>query len=160
VAALQLKYDAAAAAHGGGTGVFAWPEPACGFSCISQGFGCVTFYLEIYNPNCPYPHRFHSGIDIAAPWGSPIIAADTGIIYFYPGSIGYGNMIYMIHGNGYSTVYGHLDHYAAGLSSGQIVARGDLIGYEGSTGWSTGAHLHFEIRVNDVYQNPCIWLGC
>jgi len=160
VATLALKYDAAAAAHGGGTGVFAWPEPACGFSCISQGFGCVTFYLEIYNPNCPYPHRFHSGIDIAAPWGSPIVAADTGIIYFYPGSIGYGNMIYMIHGNGYSTVYGHLDHYAAGLSSGQIVARGDLIGYEGSTGWSTGAHLHFEIRVNNVYQNPCIWLGC
>jgi murein DD-endopeptidase MepM/ murein hydrolase activator NlpD len=160
VAALALQYDAVAAKYGGGTGVFEWPEPACGFSCISQGFGCVTFYLEIYNPNCPYPHRFHSGIDIAAPWGSPIVAADTGIIYFYPGSIGYGNMIYMIHGNGYSTVYGHLDHYAAGLSSGQIVARGDLIGYEGSTGWSTGAHLHFEIRVNNVYENPCTWLGC
>jgi murein DD-endopeptidase MepM/ murein hydrolase activator NlpD len=160
VAALALKYDAVAAKYGGGTGVFEWPEPACGFSCISQGFGCVTFYLEIYNPACPYPHRFHSGIDIAAPWGSPIVAADTGIIYFYPGSIGYGNMIYMIHGNGYSTVYGHLDHYAAGLSSGQIVARGDLIGYEGSTGWSTGAHLHFEIRVNNAYENPCTWLGC
>jgi murein DD-endopeptidase MepM/ murein hydrolase activator NlpD len=160
VAALALKYDAAAAKYGGGTGQFEWPEPACGFGCISQGYGCVTFYLEIYDPSCPYPHRKHTGIDIAAANHSPIVAADTGIIYFYPGSIGYGNMIMMIHGNGYSTVYGHLYGYASGLSSGQIVARGDLIGYEGSTGWSTGPHLHFEIRVNNDPRDPCIWLGC
>jgi murein DD-endopeptidase MepM/ murein hydrolase activator NlpD len=160
VAALQLQYEAAAQKAGGGTGQFEWPEPACGFSCISQGYGCVTFYLEIYDPSCPYPHRKHTGIDIAAANHSPIVAADTGVIYFYPGSIGYGNMIMMIHGNGYSTVYGHLAGYAGGLSSGQIVARGDLIGYEGSTGWSTGPHLHFEIRVNNDPRNPCIWLGC
>jgi murein DD-endopeptidase MepM/ murein hydrolase activator NlpD len=160
VAQLQLKYEAAAKAAGGGTGAFEWPEPACGFGCISQPFGCVTFYLEIYDPSCPYPHRKHTGLDIAAPYSSPIVAADTGIIYFYPGSIGYGNMIMMIHGNGYSTVYGHLSGYAHGLSSGQIVARGDLIGYEGSSGWSTGPHLHFEIRVGNLPRNPCIWLGC
>ncbi len=160
VAALQLKYEAAAQKAGGGTGQFEWPEPACGFGCISQGYGCVTFYLEIYDPSCPYPHRKHTGIDIAAAYRSPIVAADTGIIYLYPGSIGYGNMIMMIHGNGYSTVYGHLAGYAGGISSGQIVARGDLIGYEGSTGWSTGPHLHFEIRVNNDPRDPCIWLGC
>jgi len=160
VAQLQLQYEAAAKKAGGGTGQFEWPEPACGFSCISQGYGCVTFYLEIYDPSCPYPHRKHTGIDIAAAYHSPIVAADTGVIYFYPGSIGYGNMILMIHGNGYSTVYGHLAGYAGGLSSGQIVARGDLIGYEGSTGWSTGPHLHFEIRVNNDPRDPCIWLGC
>ncbi|HEX9098300.1 MAG TPA: peptidoglycan DD-metalloendopeptidase family protein [Candidatus Dormibacteraeota bacterium] len=160
VAQLQLQYEAAAQKAGGGTGQFEWPEPACGFGCISQGYGCVTFYLEIYDPSCPYPHRKHTGIDIAAPNQSPIVAADTGVIYFYPGSIGYGNMILMVHGNGYSTVYGHLAGYAGGLSSGQIVARGDLIGYEGSTGWSTGPHLHFEIRVNNDPRNPCIWLGC
>jgi murein DD-endopeptidase MepM/ murein hydrolase activator NlpD len=160
VAALQQKYEAAAQKAGGGTGQFEWPEPACGFGCISQGYGCVTFYLEIYDPSCPYPHRKHTGIDIAAAYHSPIVAADTGVIYFYPGSIGYGNMIMMIHGNGYSTVYGHLAGYASGLSSGQIVARGDLIGYEGSTGWSTGPHLHFEIRVNNDPRDPCIWLGC
>ena len=160
VAQLQLKYEAAARAAGGGTGAFEWPEPACGFSCISQGYGCVTFYLEMYDPSCPYPHRKHTGVDIAAPYHSPIVAADTGVIYFYPGSIGYGNMIMMIHGNGYTTVYGHLAGYAGGLSSGQIVARGDLIGYEGSTGWSTGPHLHFEIRVANYPRNPCIWLGC
>src|SRR5256712_3712919 len=136
VAALAQKYEAAAQKAGGGTGQFEWPEPACGFSCISQGYGCVTFYLEVYDPSCPYPHRKHTGIDIAAAYHSPIVAADTGVIYFYPGSIGYGNMIMMIHGNGYSTVYGHLAGYASGLSSGQVVARGDLIGYEGSTGWS------------------------
>ncbi len=160
VAQLQLQYEAAAQKAGGGTGQFEWPEPACGFSCISQGYGCVTFYLEVYDPSCPYPHRKHTGIDIAAAYHSPIVAADTGVIYFYPGSIGYGNMILMIHGNGYSTVYGHLAGYAGGLSSGQIVARGDLIGYEGSTGWSTGPHLHFEIRVNNDPRDPCIWLGC
>lgn len=160
VAQLQQQYEAAAQKAGGGTGQFEWPEPACGFGCISQGYGCVTFYLEIYDPSCPYPHRKHTGIDIAAPNHSPIVAADTGVIYFYPGSIGYGNMIFMVHGNGYSTVYGHLYGYAGGLSSGQIVARGDLIGYEGSTGWSTGPHLHFEIRVNNDPRNPCIWLGC
>ncbi len=159
VAALSLKYDAAAASHGGGNGVFAWPVPACGFGCISQGYGCVTFWMEIYDPSCPYPHRKHTGIDIAAAYHSPIVAADTGIIYLYPGSIGYGNMIMMIHGNGYSTVYGHLAGYG-NYQSGQVVPRGETIGYEGSTGWSTGAHLHFEIRVNNDPRNPCIWLGC
>src|SRR5712692_857917 len=160
VAALQQKYDAAAKAAGGGNGVFAWPVPACGYGCISQGFGCSTFYLEPYDANCPYPHRIHTGIDIAAPNRSAIVAADTGVIYLYPWSTGYGNYIFMFHGNGYSTHYGHLAAFASGIQSGQIVARGDLIGYEGSTGWSTGPHLHFEVRVNNNYKNPCIWLGC
>ncbi len=160
VAALAQQYDAAAAKAGGGTGAFEWPEPACGFSCISQGFGCSTFYLEVYDPSCPYPHKIHTGIDIAGTNGTQIVAADTGVVYLYPGSIGYGNMILMIHGNGYSTVYGHMSGYAPGLRTGMIVPRGTTIGFEGSTGWSTGPHLHFEIRVNNVYKNPCIWLGC
>jgi murein DD-endopeptidase MepM/ murein hydrolase activator NlpD len=159
VAALQQKYDAAANAAGGGNGVFAWPVPACGYSCISQGFGCSTFYLEPYDANCPYPHRIHTGIDIAAPYHSAVVAADTGIIYLYPWSTGYGNYIIIFHGNGYSTHYGHLAGFA-NVQSGQIIARGDLIGYEGSTGWSTGPHLHFEVRTNNNYRNPCIWLGC
>ena len=160
VAQLALQYDAAAAKAGGGTGAFEWPEPACGFSCITQGFGCSTFYLEVYDPNCPYPHKIHTGIDIAGPYLTNIVAADTGVVYLYPGSIGYGNMILMVNGHGYSTVYGHLDHYAPGLRTGMIVARGTTIAFEGSTGWSTGPHLHFEIRVNNVYKDPCIWLGC
>jgi murein DD-endopeptidase MepM/ murein hydrolase activator NlpD len=160
VAALARQYDAAAVKAGGGSGVFEWPEPGCGFGCISQGFGCSTFYLEIYDPGCPYPHRIHTGVDIAGPYGTQIVAADTGVVYLYPGSIGYGNMLLMIHGNGYSTVYGHLAGYAPGLRSGMIVARGTTVAFEGSTGWSTGPHLHFEVRVYNVYKDPCIWLGC
>jgi murein DD-endopeptidase MepM/ murein hydrolase activator NlpD len=160
VAALARQYDAAAVKAGGGSGVFEWPEPACSFGCITQGFGCSTFYLEVYDPNCPYPHKIHTGVDIAGPYGTQVVAADTGVVYLYPGSIGYGNMVLMIHGNGYSTVYGHLAGYAPGLRSGMIVARGTTIAFEGSTGWSTGPHLHFEVRVYNVYKDPCIWLGC
>jgi murein DD-endopeptidase MepM/ murein hydrolase activator NlpD len=160
VAQLAQQYDAAAVKAGGGNGVFEWPVPACGPSCITQGFGCSTFYLEVYDPNCPYPHKIHTGIDIAGPYGTQIVAADTGVAYLYPGSIGYGNLLVMIHGNGYSTYYGHLSGYAPGLSSGQVVPRGTTVAFEGSTGWSTGPHLHFEIRVNGVYKDPCIWLGC
>ena len=160
VAALARQYDAAAVKAGGGSGVFEWPVPACGFGCISQGFGCSTFYLEVYDPACPYPHKIHTGVDIAGPYGTQIVDADTGVVYLYPWSIGYGNMILMIHGNGYSTVYGHLAGYAPGLQSGMIVARGTTIAFEGSTGWSTGPHLHFEVRVYNVYKDPCIWLGC
>ncbi len=160
VAQLAQQYDAQAVKAGGGNGVFAWPEPACGPGCISQGFGCSTFYLEVPDPNCPYPHKIHTGIDIAGPYGTQIIAADTGVAYLYPGSVGYGNLLVIIHGNGYSTYYGHLAGYAPGLYTGQVVPRGTTVAFEGSTGWSTGPHLHFEIRVNGVYKNPCIWLGC
>ena len=160
VAQLALQYQAAAAKAGGGSGVFAWPEPACGPNCISQRFGCSTFYLEVPDNNCPWPHKIHTGLDIAGPYGTSIIAADTGVVYLYPGSVGYGNLLVMIHGNGYSTYYGHTAGYAPGLTSGQVVARGTTIAFEGSTGWSTGPHLHFEVRTNGVYKDPCIWLGC
>src|SRR3989475_13014736 len=160
VAKLAQQYDAAARKAGGGSGVFAWPIPTCGYSCITQGFGCSSFYLEVYDANCPYPHKIHTGIDIAAPYGSDIVAADTGVAYLYPGSVGYGNLLVVIHGHGYSTYYGHLSGYAPGLSSGQVGPRVTTVAFEGSTGWSTGPHLHFEIRVYGVYKDPCIWLGC
>jgi murein DD-endopeptidase MepM/ murein hydrolase activator NlpD len=134
--------------------------PACGHECISQPFGCNSYWFEEWDPACPYPHRIHTGIDIAGPYGAPIIAADTGVITFYPGYYGYGNYIVIVHGNGYSTLYGHLSSFNSSMASGMIVARGDVVGYEGSTGNSTGPHLHFEIRVNDVWKDPCIWLGC
>ena len=160
VARLARKYRKAAEAAGGGTGQFEWPEPTCGHGCISQGFGCNSYWFEQYEPSCPYPHRIHTGIDIAGPWGTPIIAADTGVVYLYPGYYGYGNYIIMVHGHGYSTLYGHTAYFARGLRSGMIVARGTVIAFEGSTGNSTGPHLHFEIRVNNYWKDPCIWLGC
>ncbi len=160
VAQLAQQYAAVAKAHGGGSGVFAWPIPTCGYGCISQGFGCSSFYLEVYDPNCPWPHKIHTGIDIAAAYGSEVVAADTGVVYLYPNSVGYGNLLVMINGNGYSTYYGHLSRYAPGLRTGAMVPRGMTVSFDGSTGWSTGPHLHFEIRVNGVYKDPCIWLGC
>ena len=160
VAIEAQAYDAAAIKAGGGNGVFEWPMPACGYSCISQRFGCSSFYLEVYDPNCPWPHKIHTGIDIAGPYGTQIVAADTGVAYLYPGSIGYGNLLVIIHGNGYETYYGHLSGYAPGLSTGQVVPRGTTVAFEGSTGWSTGPHLHFEVRTYGVYKDPCIWLGC
>jgi murein DD-endopeptidase MepM/ murein hydrolase activator NlpD len=160
VAQFAVQYQAEAAKAGGGSGVFEWPEPACGPNCISQRFGCSSFYLEVPDANCPWPHKIHTGLDIAGPYGTNIVAADTGVVYLYPGSVGYGNLVVMIHGNGYSTYYGHTAGYAPGLTSGQTVARGTTIAFEGSTGWSTGPHLHFEVRINGNYKDPCIWLGC
>jgi murein DD-endopeptidase MepM/ murein hydrolase activator NlpD len=160
VAQLYLQYAKEAEKVGGGTGVFEWPIPACGYGCITQGFGCSTFYLEVYDPGCPYPHKIHTGVDIAGPYGTNVVAADTGVVYLYPGSVGYGNLLVIIHGHGYATYYGHLSGYAPGLRTGMTVARGTTVAFEGSTGWSTGPHLHFEIRVNGVYKDPCIWLGC
>ena len=67
---------------------------------------------------------------------------------------GYGNVIYLTHGLNYLTVYAHLSKFATGLKSGKKIKKGELIGYVGSTGQSTGPHLHYEIRVNGVHQDP------
>lgn len=95
----------------------------------------------------------HLGIDIAAGSGAPIYAADGGVVV-YAGWIngGYGNMIMIDHGNGYHTVYAHLS--SINTRCGQSVYGGNLIGYAGSTGNSTGPHLHFEIRYFGAFINP------
>jgi murein DD-endopeptidase MepM/ murein hydrolase activator NlpD len=160
VAALSLQYQAAAQKAGGGSGVFEWPQPACGPGCMSQRFGCSRVPLGYDDWGCPWPHKIHTGIDIAGPYGAQVVAADTGVAQLYPGSYGYGNLLVMVHGNGYSTYYAHLSSFAPGLTSGQVVARGTTIAFEGSTGWSTGPHLHFEIRINGAWKDPCLWLGC
>ena len=98
--------------------------------------------------------RQHKGIDIGASYGTPIYAAASGTVaiaqYGYGG--GYGNYVLLDHGNGVQTLYGHCSSLA--VSSGQYVNQGQVIGYVGSTGNSTGNHLHFEVRVNGVAQNP------
>jgi murein DD-endopeptidase MepM/ murein hydrolase activator NlpD len=85
-------------------------------------------------------------------------ATDGGIAYTYPGNYGYGNHIIIIHANGYASLYGHLSGFA--VSSGTAVAKGQKIGFEGSTGFSSGPHLHFEIRLNDAPQDPCRYVVC
>jgi murein DD-endopeptidase MepM/ murein hydrolase activator NlpD len=100
--------------------------------------------------------RFHSGIDIAAPYGTPVKAADGGQVVQsgYFGGYGYSIMVY--HGGGYATWYAHLSSF--NVSAGQMVERGQVIGFVGSTGWSTGPHLHFEVRINGNAQNPLGYL--
>ena len=96
--------------------------------------------------------RFHAGIDIGCDSGTPVVAAASGEVVQagYLGGYGYAVIIY--HGGGFSTVYGHLSKFA--VSTGQKVQRNQIIGYVGSTGFATGPHLHFEVRINGVLQNP------
>lgn len=154
VVQLQAQFDAQARGLGGGTGSFVWPLRGP----ITQQFGCTDFLAEPTDPRCPLPLHFHSGLDIGAPFGTPVAAADIGIVTFVGFSCcyGYGNYVIITHGNGFSTLYGHLS--AVDVSVNQPVQRGQQIGAEGSTGNSTGPHLHFEIRLNGAVQNPLNYL--
>ncbi len=95
---------------------------------------------------------FHAGLDFRGPIGSPIYAAAKGVVSFAGVRSGYGNCIEISHGNGLLTRYAHMSAFRAGL--GQAVAAGQVIGAIGSTGRSTGPHLHFEVRINDQPVNP------
>jgi murein DD-endopeptidase MepM/ murein hydrolase activator NlpD len=96
----------------------------------------------------------HSGIDYAAPRGTPILAAGNGTVETAARSSGYGNLIVLKHTNGYETAYAHQSSFAKGIAPGVKVRQGQIIGYVGSTGLSTGPHLHFEIRVNGQAVDP------
>ena len=119
-----------------GTGRFQWPV----IGRITQDYW--------------YGHR---ALDIAAPVGTPIYAADGGFVTFVGWTdVGYGNLVRIDHGNGFSTWYAHQS--AVNVVLGQAVKRGDLIGYVGSTGRSSGPHVHFEIRTTDGLLNPRFYL--
>lgn len=96
--------------------------------------------------------RMHRGMDIGAPYGSPIYAAIDGVVSFAGRSGGYGNFVKLSHAGGYASGYGHMSRFA--VSTGTRVARGQVIGYVGSTGMSTGPHLHWEVWKNGVPVNP------
>jgi len=98
--------------------------------------------------------RLHTGVDLAARTGTPIYAAGDGVITHYKWQSGYGNKVEIQHVNGYETAYGHMSRYAEGLSAGSHVRQGQVIGYVGSTGQSTGPHLHFEIKINGNLVDP------
>jgi murein DD-endopeptidase MepM/ murein hydrolase activator NlpD len=99
---------------------------------------------------------FHSGVDISASVGSPVIAPADGVVTFADFLGGYGRAIMVDHGHGISTRYGHLSSLA--VTAGQYVHRGDTIGFVGTSGRSTGPHLHYEVRINDVPVNPYKYL--
>lgn len=94
----------------------------------------------------------HSGLDFRGPIGAPIHAAAAGRVSFVGVKSGYGNVVEISHGNGLLTRYAHMSRWQARV--GQDVAAGDVIGAIGSTGRSTGPHLHFEVRINDRAVNP------
>ena len=115
------------------SGAFVWPTSGQ----ISQGFAW-----------------YHKGVDIANRSAPDILAADSGtvVVAGWPDNYGYGNRVIIDHGNGYKTLYGHLSKIY--VVSGQTVSRGSAIGKMGSTGRSTGNHLHFEVVKNGTYISP------
>lgn len=121
---------------------------------ITQAFGPTSVALE--PPLGPYRH-FHTGIDISAPLGTPVMAAGDGIVVAVGHTAsGYGNYVVIAHTSTIETLYGHL--LATKVKYGDKVARGQLIGLEGSTGFSTGPHVHFELRVSNQVVNPMPYL--
>lgn len=128
-------------------GEFKWPCP--NYSRISSPFG--------YR-NCPFHGReLHSGIDMAAPYGSSILAAADGTVVTSGWGGGYGNMIMVYHGSNLFTIYAHCSSLLVGV--GKTVSKGDVIAKVGSTGDSTGNHLHFGVKLNGKYVNPGPYLG-
>ncbi len=104
-----------------------------------------------------FGHTGHPGIDIAAAYGTPIHAAGNGVVVVAGWEGGYGNYTCISHGGGISTCYGHQS--AIYVSVGQVVTRGQIIGAEGSTGYSTGPHVHFEVRVDGAVRNPRLFIA-
>jgi murein DD-endopeptidase MepM/ murein hydrolase activator NlpD len=121
---------------------------------LTQAFGCTNFGLEQSTAGCP--GGFHTGLDLAAPTGTPVHAAAAGIAYPLPDYEIYGNHVLIAHTGGVGTVYAHLTSFAVGW--GQPVTAGEVIGYVGSTGNSTGPHLHFEVRYSGTAVDPMPWL--
>ncbi|MDD6919657.1 MAG: peptidoglycan DD-metalloendopeptidase family protein [Eubacteriales bacterium] len=131
-------------------GGFVHPVP--GHRTVSSYYGPRSFMLN----GRPYSD-FHTGIDFPAPKGTPVVAAKDGRILERISYAQYaGNYIIVDHGGGFSTVYAHLNGF--NCSKGQMVKAGQVIGYVGSTGMSTGPHLHFEIRINGSTVNPSSYL--
>ncbi len=114
---------------------------------ISSRYGMRRHPVQGYN-------KMHRGLDFAAPTGTPIMAAGDGIVEYAGRNGGYGNYIRIRHPNEYKTVYGHMSRYAKGMRSGARVRQGDTIGYVGSTGISTGPHLHYEVQHGKKTVNP------
>ena len=130
---------------------FIWPEPN---AKVSQPFGPTTFWFE--PPYGGYKH-FHTGIDLVERFGSPVFAADDGIVAVVGSSgSGYGNYVVIAHAGGFDTLYGHLSSIL--VRAGQRVTQGTPVGLEGSTGNSTGPHLHFELRVGQKPVDPAPYL--
>jgi len=130
---------------GSGNGSLSWPVSGP----VVSSFGWRIHPILHYR-------KFHTGIDIAAGYGAPIHSSAAGTVIYASWMGGYGNVIIVDHGDGLSTLYAHQSSLATG--NGAHVARGQTVGYVGSTGFSTGPHLHFEVRVNGNPVDPMGYL--
>lgn len=131
-----------------GNGSFGWPCP--GYTSVSSGYG---YRSDPFSGSS----SFHNGIDIPAPAGTPVVAASSGTVEWANLNPTAGNWIGINHGNGVYTIYMHMS--ALLVSPGTQVSAGQTIGLVGTTGSSTGNHLHFTVRVNGAYQNPYDYLN-
>lgn len=134
-----------ASAGRGGTGRFMWP---CN--------GTITSYYGWRTHPIFGTTKYHSGMDIAVDYGTPIQAADSGTVVYSGWLGGYGNCVMIDHGGGLVTLYGHNDSLTVG--EGQYVNKGTVIAYAGSTGYSTGPHCHFEVRLHGELTEPLNYL--
>ncbi|MFI3115844.1 MAG: peptidoglycan DD-metalloendopeptidase family protein [Clostridia bacterium] len=125
-------------------GEFLWPTPSSYW--VTSPFGYRT------HPITGVVESFHKGIDIGAAGGQNILSANAGRVIVSDYSSSYGNYVMVDHGGGYVTLYAHMSKRL--VSAGEYVGKGDVLGLVGSTGWSTGNHLHFEIILNGEHQNP------
>ncbi|MGH9903745.1 MAG: M23 family metallopeptidase, partial [Pyrinomonadaceae bacterium] len=113
---------------------------------LSDGFGMRG------NPFGDASPEFHTGQDISAAWGAPVVATGNGVVTFAGTQNGYGQVVIIDHGDGITTRYGHLSRIEVVI--GQSLARGEALGHVGSTGRSTGPHLHYEVRLNEAAVSP------
>lgn len=130
------------------TGEFIWPLP--GYTVISSPFGSKRFINGKWD--------VHRGIDIPAPEGTPIYAAATGVVST-KAHWSYGTCVKINHTDSLVTIYGHMVARAPGITDGVVVTKGQLIGYVGSTGNSTGYHLHFEVDINGINTDPALFIS-
>jgi murein DD-endopeptidase MepM/ murein hydrolase activator NlpD len=145
LAARRAATSPAAGGPPGGSGRCVWPAPGP----ITSGYGYRVH--PIFGTR-----RMHTGVDIGAPYGATVVACDSGTVAFSGVMSGYGNVIVVDHGGGFATTYNHLSGFSVG--SGQSVGRGQPVGSVGCTGYCTGPHLHFEVRINGSPVDPMPYL--
>lgn len=155
-ASLAAEIRSKVAAPGVATGSLNYPVESRLWT-FTQAFGCSP-YPWFYAYNASWGCHFHNGIDLAAPAGTPLLAADGGtVVYAGWCDCGLGYYVKLDHGNGMTTIYGHMAEQPW-VTSGQAVSKGDILGPMGSTGLSTGPHIHFVVTVDGVDQDPLLYL--
>ncbi|MTV49629.1 peptidoglycan DD-metalloendopeptidase family protein [Heliobacillus mobilis] len=127
-----------------------WGYPLENYAPVTSSYG--PRYHPVRKKN-----SYHTGVDLGAPAGASILATNSGVVIVAGYDYAYGNCVVIDHGGGITTLYGHMS--SLGVSEGQTVQKGDFIGKVGSTGLSTGPHLHYEVRINGSHTNPMGYIG-